>query len=165
MTIQVYYNNSREPVFFVANRGHHAEIGGIVPGSMPPHSTRLDQEGKAQLFHNSATIPTAGAVFISFKLVENGHFREQELIEAFAAPGKIPGSSGSRNIGDNLSDLRAQVAANNKGILLVCELIDAYGLDVVQAYMGHIRANAETAVRKLLKGGRHVVFVIHDTHF
>lgn len=96
---------------------------------MPPHSTNLDQEG---------------ASFKSFLLVETGRFREQEVIEAFTA-------AGGRNLSDNLSDLRAQVAANQKGIQLVGELIHQYGLNVVQAYMGHIQTNAEVAVRDMLK--------------
>lgn len=105
------------PVFFVACRGHHADIGGITPGSMPPHSTRLEQEG---------------ATFKSFLLVERGTFREKELTEEFVKPGTVEGSSGSRNLSDNISDLKAQIAANQKGILLVRELIDYYGLEVVQ---------------------------------
>ncbi|CAB1341068.1 unnamed protein product [Coregonus sp. 'balchen'] len=98
------------PVFFVASRGHHADIGGITPGSMPPNSTSLQQEG---------------AVFTSFKLVTGGVFQEE--------------------------DLRAQVAANQRGSTLVGELIDSYGLAVVQAYMGYIQTNAELAVRDMLK--------------
>lgn len=113
----VFYKSEVNPVFFVASRGHHADIGGITPGSMPPHSTRLDQEG---------------ASFKSFLLVEQGRFREEELTEELMKPGKLPGSSGTRNLGDNISDLKAQIAANQKGILLVSELIDYYGLDVVQ---------------------------------
>ncbi|CAK9830305.1 OPLAH [Anthophora retusa] len=132
----VFYKNVEKPVFFVASRGHHADIGGITPGSMPPHSTSLLQEG---------------AAFKSFLLVHKGVFREKELTEALMAPGNIPGSSGTRNLADNLSDLRAQIAANHKGSLLVNELIDIYGLDVVQAYMGHIQHNAEVAVRDMLK--------------
>ncbi|XP_012276506.1 5-oxoprolinase [Orussus abietinus] len=132
----VFYRDVPKPVFFVASRGHHADIGGITPGSMPPHSTTLSQEG---------------ATFKSFLLVHKGVFREKELTEALMAPGKIPGSSGTRNLSDNLSDLKAQIAANNKGSQLVNELIDAYGLDVVQAYMGHIQHNAEVAVRDMLK--------------
>ncbi|XP_076046275.1 5-oxoprolinase isoform X2 [Oratosquilla oratoria] len=124
------------PIFYVASRGHHADIGGITPGSMPPHSTSIHQEG---------------AVFKSFKLVDRGVFKEEALIDALMAPGKIPGSSGTRNLHDNLSDLRAQVAANQKGIVLVNELIDYYGLDVVQAYMNHIQESAEMAVKDLLK--------------
>ncbi|XP_067005081.2 5-oxoprolinase isoform X2 [Anabrus simplex] len=132
----VFYKGVSKPVFFVASRGHHADIGGITPGSMPPHSKCLQEEG---------------AAFKSFHLVKRGVFNEEELVAALMAPGKIPGSSGTRNLQDNLSDLRAQIAANQKGINLVCELIDAYGLDVVQAYMGHIQATAEIAVRDMLK--------------
>ncbi|XP_071530389.1 5-oxoprolinase isoform X1 [Panulirus ornatus] len=132
----VFRKGIHRPVFYVASRGHHADIGGITPGSMPPHSTSIHEEG---------------AVFISFKLVDEGIFQEEKLIEALMNPAKIPGSSGTRNLRDNLSDLRAQVAANHKGILLVNELINFYGLDVVQAYMGYIQSNAELAVRDLLK--------------
>uniref|UniRef100_A0A5G2QF41 5-oxoprolinase, ATP-hydrolysing n=1 Tax=Sus scrofa TaxID=9823 RepID=A0A5G2QF41_PIG len=132
----VFWPGQARPVFYVASRGHHADIGGITPGSMPPHSTALQQEG---------------AVFLSFKLVQGGVFQEEAVTEALRAPGKIPGCSGTRNLHDNLSDLRAQVAANQKGIQLVGELIGQYGLDVVQAYMGHIQANAELAVRDMLR--------------
>lgn len=125
----VFHKDESKPIFFVASRGHHADIGGITPGSMPPHSTSLDQEG---------------ASFKSFLLVEKGHFRETEVIEAFK-------DAGGRNLSDNLSDLRAQVAASQKGMQLVGELIDQYGLKVVQAYMKHIQANAEVAVRDMLK--------------
>lgn len=139
----VFRRNIRRPVFYVASRGHHADIGGITPGSMPPHSTSIHQEG---------------AVFMTFKLVDCGTFQEDELIKALHAPGKLPGSSGTRNLQDNLSDLRAQVAANHKGIELVNELIDYYGLDVVQAYMSYIQSSAEQAVRDLLKEvGAHVL--------
>lgn len=132
----VFWPGQTRPVFYVASRGHHADIGGITPGSMPPHSTMLQQEG---------------AVFLSFKLVQGGVFQEEAVTEALRAPGKISGCSGTRNLHDNLSDLRAQVAANQKGIQLVGELIGQYGLDVVQAYMGHIQANAELAVRDMLR--------------
>uniref|UniRef100_A0AAX7SRL5 5-oxoprolinase, ATP-hydrolysing n=1 Tax=Astatotilapia calliptera TaxID=8154 RepID=A0AAX7SRL5_ASTCA len=124
------------PVFFVASRGHHADIGGITPGSMPPHSTSLQQEG---------------AVFTSFKLVTGGVFQEEAVTEALIAPAQYPGCSGTRNLHDNLSDLRAQVAANQRGSQLVGELIDSYGLAVVQAYMGYIQSNAELAVRDMLR--------------
>ncbi|CAE1235690.1 OPLAH [Acanthosepion pharaonis] len=132
----VFYPGQPRPVFYVASRGHHADIGGITPGSMPPHSTSLDQEG---------------AVFKSFKLVSKGVFQEEAVTEALMAPAKFPGSSGTRNLQDNLSDLRAQVAANQKGIQLVHELIHYYSLEVVQAYMGHIQNNAEIAVREMLQ--------------
>ncbi|KAG5849832.1 hypothetical protein ANANG_G00075880 [Anguilla anguilla] len=129
------------PVFFVASRGHHADIGGITPGSMPPHSTSLQQEG---------------AVFTSFKLVTAGIFQEEAVTAAFLAPAQYPGCSGTRNLRDNLSDLRAQVAANQKGCQLVGELIDCYGLAVVQAYMGYIQVRepaqaAGTRVRECWK--------------
>ncbi|KAF7274470.1 hypothetical protein GWI33_012878, partial [Rhynchophorus ferrugineus] len=90
----VFYRNIETPIFFVASRGHHADIGGITPGSMPPHSTSLSQEG---------------AAFKSFLLVENDRFREAEVVQAIRA-------AGGRNLQDNVSDLRAQVAANKKGI-------------------------------------------------
>jgi 5-oxoprolinase (ATP-hydrolysing) len=132
----VFRPDDVHPIFFVASRGHHADIGGITPGSMPPHSKTLMEEG---------------AVFKSFKLVSEGFFREEELVAELMAPGKYPGSSGTRNLHDNLSDLRAQVAANHKGINLILELVASYGLDVVQAYMTHIQNNAELAVRSMLK--------------
>uniref|UniRef100_A0A4W4GMP4 5-oxoprolinase, ATP-hydrolysing n=1 Tax=Electrophorus electricus TaxID=8005 RepID=A0A4W4GMP4_ELEEL len=132
----VFHPGVSGPVFFVASRGHHADIGGITPGSMPPHSTSLQQEG---------------AVFTSFKLVTEGVFQEQAVTDALMAPAQYPGCSGTRNLHDNLSDLRAQVAANQRGSQLVGELIDSYGLTVVQAYMGYIQSNAELAVRDMLK--------------
>eukprot|EP00002_Diphylleia_rotans_P021998 TRINITY_DN4298_c0_g1_i3.p1 TRINITY_DN4298_c0_g1~~TRINITY_DN4298_c0_g1_i3.p1 ORF type:complete len:1178 (+),score=228.16 TRINITY_DN4298_c0_g1_i3:265-3798(+) len=129
-----------KPVFYVASRGHHADIGGITPGSMPPFSHTLIEEG---------------ACIKSFKLVEDGVFQEQGITDLLMAPGKIhiPGreSSGTRNLRDNLSDLKAQVASNKKGITLVGELIKEYSLEVVQAYMMHVQNSAEAAVRNMLK--------------
>ncbi|EDV21658.1 uncharacterized protein TRIADDRAFT_30232 [Trichoplax adhaerens] len=132
----VFYTGNSKPVFFVANRGHHSDIGGITPGSMPARSTTLEQEG---------------AIFKSFKLVKNGIFQEKEVTEMLMRPGQIPGNSGTRNLHDNLADLRAQVAANQKGITLVTGLIKEYSLEVVQAYMTHIQENAEVAVRDMLR--------------
>ncbi|XP_014118520.1 PREDICTED: 5-oxoprolinase-like, partial [Pseudopodoces humilis] len=132
----VFWPGVSGPVFFVASRGHHADVGGSSPGSMPPNSTSLSQEG---------------ATFVSFKLVTGGHFQEQAVSAALLAPGSQPGCSGTRNLRDNLADLRAQVAANQKGIGLVRELIREHGLDTVQAYMGHVQANAELAVRDTLR--------------
>lgn len=130
--------NEGKIVFFVASRGHHADIGGILPGSMPPNSKELYQEG---------------AAIRSFKLVSKGHFDLDGLTKLLVdEPAKYPGCSGTRCLRDNVSDLKAQVAANHKGIGLVKGLISEYGLDVVQAYMMHIRKNAEMAVRDLLKG-------------
>lgn len=132
----VFYQGEPKPVFFVASRGHHADIGGITPGSMPPHSTSLGQEG---------------AAFKSFLLVENGQFKEAEITKALITPTGAKDAKGTRNLSDNISDLKAQVAANHKGIQLVLELIDSYGLGVVQAYMAFIQENAEIAVRDMLK--------------
>jgi len=132
----VFFDDSEKPDFFVANRGHHADIGGLVPGSMPPHSTSLDQEG---------------AAFISFKIVEGGDLQEEALTEALKEPGKVPGCTGTRNLRDNLADLNAQIAANQKGITLLKELVESYSMPVVKAYMEHIQENAEHAVRELLK--------------
>ncbi|XP_042898773.1 5-oxoprolinase [Parasteatoda tepidariorum] len=132
----VFHENVPKPVFFVACRGHHADIGGLTPGSMPPSSTSLLQEG---------------ASFVSFKLVKEGIFQEEEVTEMLKAPGLLPGCCGTRNLSDNLSDLRAQVAANRKGITLVHEIIKQYSLEVVQSYMTYIQQNAELAVRDMLK--------------
>ncbi|RWS24841.1 5-oxoprolinase-like protein [Leptotrombidium deliense] len=133
----VFYKNSEKPVFFVANRGHHADIGGITPGSMPPQSTSLSEEG---------------AAFISFKLVEKGVFQEEQICKLLTVgENNDKNFVGSRNLSDNISDLKAQIAGNQKGIVLVNRLIDQYGLGVVQAYMAHIQQNAEIAVRDLLK--------------
>jgi len=103
---------------------------------MPPNSNHINQEG---------------AVFKSFFLVENGIFREKEVTAKLMEPSKVEGCSGTRNLNDNLADLRAQVAANKKGTSLVMDLIASYGLSVVQAYMKYIQENAEVAVREMLK--------------
>ncbi|KAJ7540098.1 hypothetical protein O6H91_10G001300 [Diphasiastrum complanatum] len=133
-------------IFFVASRGHHAEIGGITPGSMPPFSKAIWEEG---------------AAIKAFKLVEGGVFQEEGIVKILKAEtidservtkdGRISAIPGTRRLEDNLSDLRAQVAANQRGIVLIEELIEEYGLDVVQAYMMHVQANAEAAVREMLK--------------
>ncbi|MBN2808633.1 MAG: hydantoinase B/oxoprolinase family protein, partial [Deltaproteobacteria bacterium] len=130
-------------IFFVASRGHHADIGGISPGSMPPFSRLLVEEG---------------AAFASFKLVAGGIFQEAGISALLEAPGQMVRAaeekkiSGTRTIADNLSDLKAQVAANRKGIELIFEMIAHYGLEVVQAYMSHVQDCAEAAVRRALKG-------------
>ena len=128
-------------IFWVASRGHHADIGGISPGSMPPGSRLLIEEG---------------AAILSFKLVENGVFQEEGITELLLAPGQLepeqgrPPISGTRLLADNLSDLKAQVAANQKGIDLILEMVDYYSLEVVQAYMEHVQETAEEAVRTSL---------------
>ncbi|KAJ5483078.1 hypothetical protein N7539_006524 [Penicillium diatomitis] len=127
-----------EIIFYVASRGHHADIGGILPGSMPPKSTELWQEG---------------AAIEGDKIVSNGVLDEARLIELLVTkPSQYPGCSGARCISDNLSDLKAQIAANTRGINLIQTLINEYGVTTVQKYMYAIQATAETAVRNLLKG-------------
>lgn len=124
-------------VFYVASRAHHADIGGILPGSMPPTSRELWQEG---------------AMIKSEKLVSEGKFNEERIIELLLKePAQYRGCSGTRCLADNLNDLKAQIAANQKGITLISTLIGDYGEDVVQYYMHSIQDNAEQSVRKLLK--------------
>lgn len=126
-----------EIIFYVASRGHHADIGGILPGSMPPRSTELWQEG---------------AAIEGDKIVSGGSFNEERMIELFLhKPSEYEGCSGSRCISDNISDLKAQIAANARGIMLIQNLIQEYRLDTVQRYMFAIQDTAETAVRELLK--------------
>jgi 5-oxoprolinase (ATP-hydrolysing) len=124
-------------VFYVASRAHHADIGGILPGSMPPNSRELQQEG---------------AAIKSEKLVSEGKFNEERITELLhTEPAQYVGSSGTRCLADNINDLKAQVAANQKGINLIGSLIEEYGEEVVQFYMRSIQDNAEQSVRKLLK--------------
>ncbi|KIW03074.1 uncharacterized protein PV09_05720 [Verruconis gallopava] len=124
-------------VFYVASRAHHADIGGILPGSMPPMSRELYQEG---------------AAIKSEKLVSEGKFNEKRITELlFDEPARWPGCSGTRCLADNINDLKAQVAANQKGINLISTLIEEYGEEVVQFYMHSIQDNAERSVKELLK--------------
>ncbi|MGV9645090.1 hydantoinase B/oxoprolinase family protein [Streptomyces sp. NPDC003514] len=117
-------------LFYVASRGHHAEIGGIAPGSMPANSRTIDEEG---------------VLFDNWLLAEDGRFREEETHRLLTeAPHP------SRNPATNLADLRAQIAANRKGADEVARMIDDFGLDVVQAYMRHVQDNAEEAVRRVI---------------
>jgi 5-oxoprolinase (ATP-hydrolysing) len=117
-------------LFFVASRGHHAEIGGITPGSMPADSHQIQEEG---------------VLFDNWLLAENGQFREAET-RRLLTEASFP----SRNPDTNLADLRAQIAANQKGVDEVRKMIDHFGLDVVQAYMRHVQDNAEEAVRRVI---------------
>lgn len=131
--------NNGKLVFFVASRGHHAEIGGITPGSMPPFSKSIWEEG---------------AAIKAFKLVDKGIFQEEGIIKLLQFPNSDESAHnipGTRRLQDNLSDLQAQVAANRRGITLIKELIEQYGLDTVQAYMTYVQVNAEGAVREMLK--------------
>ncbi|KAH8689335.1 Hydantoinase B/oxoprolinase-domain-containing protein [Talaromyces proteolyticus] len=133
----VFAPGSNDIIFYVASRGHHADIGGILPGSMPPNSTELWQEGTA---------------IESEKVVSGGVFNEKRMRELFYdIPSRFKGCSGSRNINDNLSDLKAQIAANARGISLIQNLVREYGLQTVQTYMYAIQSTAEQSVRKLLQ--------------
>ena len=133
--------NDGKIIFYVASRAHHADIGGILPGSMPPTSKELYEEG---------------AAIKSEKLVSEGHFDEEKITRLLCEePSKYPGCSGTRTLRDNINDLKAQVAANKKGISLISALIEEYEEDVVQFYMVAIQKNAELAVRKLLKKSLH----------
>jgi 5-oxoprolinase (ATP-hydrolysing) len=117
-------------LFFVASRGHHAEVGGITPGSMPADSHQIHEEG---------------VLFDNWLLAENEEFREAETRRLLTeAP------FGSRDPDTNLADLRAQIAANQKGVDELRQMIDHFGLDVVQAYMRHVQDNAEEAVRRVI---------------
>jgi 5-oxoprolinase (ATP-hydrolysing) len=118
------------PWFYVASRGHHAEIGGMSPGSMPAASTRIEQEG---------------VLIDNWLLVENGRLREEETRHLLAGA-EYP----SRNPDTNLADLRAQVAANEKGVEELRRMVGQYGLDVIRAYMGHIQENAAESVRNVI---------------
>ncbi|KAG6833148.1 hypothetical protein H0H87_010862 [Tephrocybe sp. NHM501043] len=133
----VFDSNTKEIIFFTASRGHHADIGGILPGSMPPTSVNIFEEG---------------AEIESFKIVDGGVFDHDGLVEYMVdKPSQYPGSSGCRNIRDVESDLKAQIAANHKGIQLIHAIVEDYGLSTVQEYMYHIRANAEMSVRNLIR--------------
>ena len=120
--------------FFVASRGHHADIGGSTPGSMPPFSTRIGEEG---------------VLIDNFQLVAQGRLREPELLTLLAA-----GSHPARNPAQNLSDLRAQIAANEKGVQELRALVSRYGLNTVNAYMRHVQDNAEETVRRAISALR-----------
>jgi 5-oxoprolinase (ATP-hydrolysing) len=116
--------------FYVGSRGHHADIGGITPGSMPSDSTHLDQEG---------------VLFTNWKLVSHGRLREAQTHELLSS-----GAHPARNPAQNLADLRAQIAANAKGAQELLAMIDEFGIEVVRAYAQHVQDNAEEAVRTVI---------------
>ncbi|WP_308909320.1 hydantoinase B/oxoprolinase family protein [Pseudokordiimonas caeni] len=127
----VWLNPDEPPRFYVASRGHHADIGGITPGSMPPNSTSITEEGIA---------------FASTALVEAGKFRESAIRKLLAA-----GPHPARNPDQNIADLKAQIAANRRGIDGVLRLVGEFGAPVVDAYMQHVQDNAEEAVRRAIE--------------
>jgi 5-oxoprolinase (ATP-hydrolysing) len=117
-------------LFYVASRGHHADIGGITPGSMPPSSRSVEEEG---------------VLIDDFLLVDTGTFREQATVDLLRS-GPYP----SRNTAQNIADLKAQIAACEKGVQELHRMVRHFGRDVVEAYMGHVQDNAEEAVRRVL---------------
>ena len=126
----VFLDGACEPDFYVGSRGHHADIGGISPGSMPPFSRTIDEEG---------------VQIQNFKLVDAGRLREADML-ALLGSGPYP----SRNPAQNMADLRAQIAANEKGVQELRRMVGQFGLDVVRAYMGHVQDNAEESVRRAI---------------
>ena len=134
----VFHRHNTKPLFYVACRGHHTDIGGITPGSMPPNSRHIKEEG---------------VLINNFLLVRDGHFAETEfrrILEQAASP--------ARNIDANIDDLKAQIAANYKGVTELKNMIKDYRLETVCAYMQHIQDNAEAAVQAVIKN-------LHDGHF
>ncbi len=126
----VYLPASKTPMFYVGSRGHHADIGGTTPGSMPPFSTCIEEEG---------------VQIINVKLVAQGVLQEAAMVELLQS-GKYP----SRNPAQNMADLKAQIAANEKGVQELRKMVEQFGLAVVQAYMGHVQDNAEESVRRVI---------------
>jgi 5-oxoprolinase (ATP-hydrolysing) len=132
------FDDAKKILFWVASRGHHADVGGISPGSMSPNATTIEEEG----------------VYIdNFKLVERGRFRERELNE-FLTKAKYP----ARNPRQNINDLKAQIAANAKGAQELEKMVAQFTLPVVQAYMRHVQDNAAESVRR-------VIDRLHDSEF
>ena len=132
--------NKKNPaiLFWVASRGHHADVGGTAPGSMTPRATTVEEEG---------------ILIDNLRLVERGRFREAELMQALTGH-KYP----CRNPAQNVADLRAQIAANEKGVHELRKMVAHFGLDVVRAYMGHVQDNAAESVRRVLDA-------LHDSSF
>ena len=126
----VFDKNGKEIIFFVASRGHHADIGGKTPGSGPPDSKHIEEEG---------------VLIDNFKLFDKGIFREQEMRKILSS-GKYP----CRNIEHNMADLAAQVAANKTGINEINSMIDQFGIETVHAYMNHVQDNAEESIRNAI---------------
>ncbi|CAH1673599.1 putative 5-oxoprolinase [Hyphomicrobiales bacterium] len=134
----VFDAEDREILFWVASRGHHADVGGTAPGSMSPLATNIEEEG----------------VYIdNFKIVDQGRFCEEELVKLLTGA-RYP----VRNVVQNVNDLKAQIAANEKGLAELKKMIGSFGLDVVQAYMGHVQDNAAESVARLLTK-------LHDSEF
>ena len=126
----VFLEGATQAEFYVGSRGHHADIGGTTPGSMPPFSTTIQEEG---------------VQINNVKLVAEGLLQEQTMLDLLSS-GPYP----SRNPQQNMADLRAQLAANEKGVQELYKMVDEFGLSVVQAYMRHVQDNAEESVRRVI---------------
>lgn len=126
----VFDDDDKEILFYTASRGHHADIGGMAPGSATPRATHLDEEG---------------VLIDNFLLVDQGIIREKEMLELLTSH-PWP----ARNPEQNMADMRAQIAANEKGVSELRAMVDHFGLDVVHAYMGHVQDNAEESVRRVI---------------
>ena len=134
----VFDDKKKKILFWVASRGHHADVGGISPGSMSPNATTIEQEG---------------VLFDNFKLVDRGRFREKELTAALLGA-KYP----ARNPTQNINDIKAQIAANEKGVSELRKMVSLFTMPVVQAYMQHVQDNAAESVRR-------VIDRLHDSEF
>jgi 5-oxoprolinase (ATP-hydrolysing) len=130
----VYMDQRAAPTFYVGSRGHHADIGGTTPGSMPPFSSRIEEEG---------------VQIVNFKLVDGGVLQESAMLELLRTGGGTTPYP-SRNPAQNMADLKAQIAANEKGVQELQQMVAQFGLDVVQAYMRHVQDNAEESVRRVI---------------
>lgn len=127
----VFDDAGKEILFYAASRGHHADVGGTAPGSMTPLATTVDEEG---------------VLFDNFRLVERGRFREKEL-HHLLTDHPYP----ARNPHQNVADLKAQIAANEKGVAELRKMVTHFGLETVEAYMGHVQDNAAESVRRVLE--------------
>ena len=134
------HTGDAKPSFYVASRGHHADIGGSTPGSMPPFSSSIDEEG---------------VLFDNFRLVRNGKLFEAEL-RALLGGGRWP----ARNPEQTIADLRAQIAANEKGVQELNAMVAQFGRDTVVAYMQHVQDNAEESVRRVITALRDGEFTL-----
>jgi 5-oxoprolinase (ATP-hydrolysing) len=134
----VFDDRKKNILFWVASRGHHADVGGISPGSMSPMATTIEEEG---------------VLFDNFKVIDRGRFREKELIAALTGA-KYP----VRNVTQNINDMKAQIAANEKGVQELRKMVAHFTLPVVKAYMQHVQDNAAESVRR-------VIDRLHDCEF
>jgi len=126
----VFDDDGSEILFYVGSRGHHADIGGTSPGSMPPDSKTIEDEG---------------VLIDNFKAVDAGHFRENDFRSLLTS-----GAHPARNPDQNVADLKAQIAANEKGVSELRRMVEQFGLATVHAYMGHVQDNAEESVRRVI---------------